>query len=373
MCRLLTDEQKHSVSDIAGTCKTMPIDAWTYADLECIAVGAFSPLTGFLGKADYLSVLSDMRLKSGEIWPIPITLAVEEDLASALALDEVLSLTYNGETVAALQVTSCYPVDKEWEAQCVFGTADKNHPGVARLFEKPDHYVGGEVTVFKRQPSRFPKYNFTPREVRELFQKRGWESIVGFQTRNPIHRAHEYIQKAALETVDGLFVQPLVGETKADDIPATVRIRSYEALLSNYYPANRTALGVYPAAMRYAGPREAVLHALVRKNYGCTHFIVGRDHAGVGDYYGTYDAQRIFRHFPPQDIGIVPLFFEHSFYCRRCEGMASSKTCPHNARDRVILSGTKVREMLKAGKHPPKEFSRPEVVALLIEGYQRGR
>jgi sulfate adenylyltransferase len=336
------------------------------SDLDMLASGALSPLDGFMSRADYERVLEEMRLANGLPWALPVCLAVDE----APKGDRIALADEAGRAVAVLEVAEAYGYDKEAEAEKCFRTTDSEHPGVARLYTQKDTYLAGRVTVFERAERGFPELALDPAQTRAAFAERGWKRVVGFQTRNPIHRAHEYLTKVALETVDGLLIHPLVGDTKGDDVPADVRVRCYETLLADYYPAERVLLAAFPAAMRYAGPREAVWHAICRKNYGCSHFIVGRDHAGVGSYYGTYDAQLIFDEFEPHELDIEPMFFEHSFYCKACGSMASAKTCPHGGDDHVFLSGTKVREMLAAGEVPPEEFTRPEVAEVLIEAYR---
>ena len=335
-----------------------------------IGIGGFSPLDGFMTRADYESVVRHRRLKHGLVWTIPVTLAVTKAQAQGLKGD--VALASGGVIVAILHLQEQYTPDKQLEAQQVFGTTDSAHPGVKRLETIGEVYLGGRISVINRpKATTFLPYRLDPKDTRRIFQERGWKRIVAFQTRNPIHRAHEYIQKCALEICDGMLLHPIVGETKGDDVPASVRMKSFEVLLENYYPKDRVVLAVNPASMRYAGPREAVFHALIRKNYGCTHFIVGRDHAGVGKFYGTYDAQRMFDEFAPAEIGITPLCFENAAYCTVCGSMVSSKTCPHAAERHVSLSGTKVRELLQAGTPPPPEVSRPEVAAVLIEAMRK--
>ncbi|NEU82136.1 sulfate adenylyltransferase [Nostoc sp. UIC 10630] len=365
--RIATPEQRAEFLSKADFLPRVQLDDRAVSDVEMIAIGAFSPLTGFMNQEDYDRTVTEMRLANGLVWSIPITLSVSEEVASPLQEGGLIRLDNSrGEFIAVLQLTQKYNYDKTREAINVYRTDDVKHPGVQVLYNQGTVHLAGDIWLLQREPHpQFPTYQIDPAASRQLFKDKGWKTIVGFQTRNPIHRAHEYIQKCALETVDGLFLHPLVGATKEDDIAADVRMRCYEILLEHYYPLDRVTLAINPAAMRYAGPREAIFHALVRKNYGCTHFIVGRDHAGVGDYYGTYDAQYIFEEFAPGELGIVPMKFEHAFYCTRTKQMATSKTSPSRPEERIHLSGTKVREMLRRGELPPPEFSRPEVAAEL--------
>jgi sulfate adenylyltransferase len=360
--------QRASLRAHAAKLPVVALNARDLADLEMLASGAFSPLTGFMGAADYARSRDDMRLAAGVPWSIPITLGVAEDKARELRSGQEVALaSEDGTRLGVLALEEVYQVDRPREALAVFGTGDEAHPGVKNVLAMPPWCLAGPVTLFEEIPGRtFLDYRLEPRETRARFLENGWKKIVAFQTRNPTHRAHEYIQKAALEICDGLLLHPLVGETKGDDVPAAVRMETYKVMLDLYYPQGRAMLAVMPAHMRYGGPREAVLHAIIRRNYGCTHFIVGRDHAGVGNYYGTYDAQKIFEGFSPAEIGITPLSFENTFYCSRCASMASYKTCPHTDADRLLLSGTKVREMLRRGEAPPPEFTRPEIATILV-------
>jgi sulfate adenylyltransferase len=368
----IADEARRA--DLAARAPSLPevrLNVREALDLEMIGVGAFSPLTGFMNQADYRAVVDGGRLAGGLPWTVPITASLKADSPKVHAGSEVALRapeSLGGQLLAVMTVQDVFDYDKAHECKQVFRTDDAAHPGAAWVHqEMGDLLVGGAVWLIDRLAPPFPEFHAEPRTTRARFRERGWRRVCAFQTRNPIHRAHEYLTKVALEICDGVLIHPLVGYTKEDDIPAPVRMRCYTALLDGYYPKERALLTALPAAMRYAGPREAILHAIVRKNYGCTHFIVGRDHAGVGNYYGTYDAQKIFDDYGADEIGITPLMFEHSFWCNKCEGMASSKSCPHDASSRVALSGTKVRELLKAGIEPPQEFSRPEVARILIE------
>ena len=371
--RIVTGAARDALLDKARSLPQLQIDERAQSDVEMIAVGAFSPLPGFLGHADYRTVVDSMRLTSGVPWPIPVTLQVSRAQADKLKEGTEVALVDDGKTIlAVLALTDRYRPNREEEAKKVYGTTETAHPGVAAVLGGGEVYLGGNIHVVNRPDTvAFPAYHHDPAQTRALFHERGWRTVVGFQTRNPIHRAHEYITKCALEIVDGLLLHPLVGKTKSDDVPAEVRMRCYEVLMEDYYPKGRVFLSVYPAAMRYGGPREAIFHAIARKNYGCTHFIVGRDHAGVGNYYGTYDAQKLFDEFAPGELGIQPLKFENAFFSRATGQMATAKTAPGGPETQVNLSGTKVREMLSKGELPPPEFSRPEVAEVLIASMKR--
>lgn len=367
--RVLSSEAEADLKSKASELASITLNNREISDLKMIGIGAFSPLDGFMRQAQYEAAVNDAHLPGGIPWTIPVTLSTDSATADSLFIGaEVALKDSGGGVVGSLILEDKFGYDAKLEAREVYRTEDEVHPGVANVYSQGEVMLGGAIQAIKEAPADvYAETDRPPVETRRIFEANGWNTIVGFQTRNPIHRAHEYIMKCALELVDALMVHPLVGETKSGDIDAEVRMRCYNALLSDYYPADRTLLSVLPAFMRYAGPREAIFHAIVRKNYGCSHFIVGRDHAGVGDYYGTYDAQHIFSEFDPTALEISPMMFEHSFFCTQCGGMATAKTCPHPNESHVFLSGTKVREMLVAGERPPAEFTRPEIADILIE------
>lgn len=369
--RVVPVDERDALARRAADLPRIELNARETTDLGLIATGAMSPLDGFMTQAQYDSVLETMRLPGGLAWPLPVTLSLKSDeLRSRETPFDAALVDPEGKTLGVIAVTEIFTADLEQSAQSTLRTTDDAHPGVQYLKKFGTTFAGGKVTVLDTPAhAPFEDYDLTPRQTRELFESKGWKTICAFQTRNPIHRAHEYLIRCALETVDGFLIHPAMGETKPDDIPADVRMECYLALGNHYFPDKHVALSTFPYAMRYAGPREAILHAILRQNYGCTHFIVGRDHAGVGNYYGTYDAQHIFLEFSNDELAITPVFFEHSFFCRRCEGMASQKTCPHSQEDRVFLSGTKVREMLANGEKLPVEFTRREVAEILERHY----
>lgn len=368
--RVIPENQRSEMLARAENAPKVQLSAVSLSDVMLIAMGVVSPLKGFMGQADYRRVVQDMHLETGEPWTIPITLPVDSEPANSLEIGQDVALTdEDGNLVALLELSDKYTYDKKVEAENVYRTTEDAHPGVARVYAQGDVYLGGDVWVFDLPEPEFPNEFMTPAQSRAYFKEQGWAEIVAFQTRNPIHRAHEYLQKVAMEIVDGLMLHPLVGETKSDDVPAEIRMESYRVVIDHYYPKGRVLLNTFPAAMRYAGPREAVFHAICRKNYGCSHFIVGRDHAGVGKYYGTYDAQDIFDEFDKSAIDITPLKFEHAFYSKKEQKIVTAKTSIYGKEDWMFLSGTQVRELLTAGKDLPEEFTRPEVSKVLLKGY----
>ena len=371
---LLSDEELLVEREKAKSLPAVKMTSRETSDLIMMAIGAFSPLSGFMTKEDYTHVVNHMHLANGILWPIPITLSITKDEADSLSPGTSVALVdeESGELMGSMAVTEKYGYDKNHEAQKVFRTEDESHPGVAKLLAQKDILIAGPVKAFSEgpYPDQFGQHFGRPAETRKIFLEKGWNTVAAFQTRNPIHRSHEYCTKIALEVTDGLLIHPLVGKLKSDDIPADIRMRCYEVLLKNYYPENRVVLKVYPMEMRYGGPREAVLHAIFRQNYGCSHLIIGRDHAGVGNYYGPFDAQKIFDDIESNELHIKPLKIDWTFWCFKCDGMASMKTCPHSREDRVLISGTDLRKQLSESQHPPKEFSRPEVAEILIDYYQ---
>ena len=366
--RVLEGSELEAAKAKAASLPKITVDTYAAFDIDGIGKGLFSPLTGFMTKAEVESVLDTMHVRPGVPWTIPIMLTVSQEVGDGLEVgSEVAIEDDEGDICAILHLSEKYSVDTKELAEKVYKTTEDAHPGVAYTYSLGPVFLAGDLDVLKKRSIEFQDYNLTPKETRALFAEKGWKRIVAFQTRNPIHRAHEYLTKCALEMCDGLLIHPLMGTTKSDDIPGDVRMKCYLALMDGYYAKEHVALSLMPVNMRYAGPKEAVMHAIIRRNYGCTHFIVGRDHAGVGSYYGTYDAHEIFDNFDPNDIGINILLFDHSFYSKCTKSMASHKTCPGGPEDRVFLSGTKVREMLQNAEMPPEEFTRPEVAKILIE------
>jgi sulfate adenylyltransferase len=361
----------------AAGLRKIALDSRAVSDVLMLGMGAYTPLDGFMGQDDWHGTCVDMKLSSGLFWPIPITLSVAQAVAGSIRARQRVALTagHSGETLAIMEVREKYPIDKAVEARNVYGTTDAQHPGVAKVMSQGEINLAGPVLVLSEgeYARLYPALYVRPLEARALFRERGWSRVAAFQTRNPMHRSHEYLVKIALELLDGAFIHQVLGKLKPGDIPAEVRTRAVEAMVENYFrPATLIQAG-YPIEMRYAGPREALLHALIRQNFGCSHLIVGRDHAGVGDYYGPYDSQRIFDQLWDGALQTRPLKLDVTFYCRKCAMMATARTCPHDPQFQIAISGTRLRQMLSSGVEVPPEFSRPEVVEILREYYRSGR
>jgi len=364
-------EKRTKLLEESKTLPRLKLSTLEFSDLIMLGIGAFSPLEGFMSENDYKGVLENMILTSGTLWPLPVTITIDNKSNYKVGDTIALVSPYDDEIAGQLKVEDIFPYNKDIEAKCSFGTTDPSHPGVEKLTSLGSYHIGGKVKVFTEggYPEAFAEYG-RPSEVRDIFSERGWKTIVAFQTRNPIHRSHEYLTKVVLETCDGLLIHPIVGKLKPGDIPAEVRMKCYDVLLDKYYPKDRVVLKVYPMEMRYAGPKEAILHAIIRQNYGCSHIVIGRDHAGVGDFYGAFEAQEIFDTLTGDDLKIKPTKMDWTFYCEKCNSMASFKTCPHPNEDHKMISGTKLREMLSKGEYPPDYITRAEVSDILIDYYK---
>ncbi len=353
--------------------KTIPLDSRAVSDVFMLAMGAYTPLDGFMGRDDWHGSCRDMKLSNGLFWPIPVTLPVGKDIADAIGADEEVALAdaETGEILALMEVREKYAIDKQFEAEHVYRTIDPKHPGVAKVLAQGEVNLAGRVLVLSEgiYPVKYRDLYIRPARARAMFQERGWSRVAAFQTRNPMHRSHEYLAKIAVEVTDGVFVHQVLGKLKSGDIPAEVRTRAIQAMIDNYFRPGTIIQAGYPIEMRYAGPREALLHALIRQNFGCSHLVVGRDHAGVGDYYGPYDAHHIFDELWDGALQTKPLKIDVTFYCRKCFGMATAKTCPHDPKHHISISGTEQRKMLSEDADIPAEFSRPEVVAILKQYY----
>ncbi|MFX0170575.1 MAG: sulfate adenylyltransferase [Candidatus Hodarchaeota archaeon] len=363
--RFLSKRPIDKFKDEADEFIKIPINKETHIELENIAIGTFSPLEGYMAQNDFESVLDTNRLPTGLAWTIPIVFDVTEKQAKLLEKEIELALTYQGEIVALLKVEDIFNPDKKYWAKAVFNTTDIEHPGVSRLYSRNNILLGGTIDLLKRPEAPFSQYRLTPKETRVLFKAKGWRTIVGFQTRNAPHIGHEYVQKTALTFVDGIFINPVIGKKKTGDFKDEVILKSYQTLIDHYYLKERAVLVTLLTEMRYAGPKEAIFHAIMRKNYGCSHFIIGRDHAGVGNYYPPFAAQDIFEEFP--DLGIVPLFFKSFSRCTKCGSVVNEKICPHSPEFHINFSGTQIRNMLIQGKHPPEEQMRPEVSDIILQ------
>ncbi len=370
---LVRQDAKSETLKRAASLERVTLSSREISDLFMLGMGAYTPLEGFMDEADWRGVCSDMKLANGLFWPIPITLSAPAEIANNLKIgsDIALSDAATGEIVGTMRLDGKYTIDKTHECKSVYRTADPAHPGVQKVLDQGEVNLTGPVTVLSEgeYPDKYAKLYYRPAESRALFIDKGWSKVAAFQTRNPMHRSHEYLAKIAVEVTDGVFIHQVLGALKPGDIPADVRTRAIQAMIDNYFVPGTVVQAGYPIEMRYAGPREALIHALIRQNFGCSHLIVGRDHAGVGDYYGPFDAQTLFDEIPLGSLETQALKIDITFYCRKCDGMATGRTCPHDREDQVTISGTRQREMLTAGESIPTEFSRPEVVAILRDYY----